>query len=643
MQKQNKAIVLTVTETNNALVAKASSLFAIRFRDRTKVRLQEKLNATATAALWSIDAGTVQREDLRADLQAAGLPVPVARQSYVLATLGQRLVVCGADGLGVLYGLGHLLRILEFTPARVKLPQLRETRTPAVYDRGVYFATHFNQYFESAPIDRLERYVEEMALAGFDRWMFWLDLNWFPYGFWKDSRSRGSILVKRLRRMSEVARACGMKVIATGIGNEGFSHQPPPELRTDIRGRHGGFYPDSQICPSKPGGLEMILNNRRKAMELLGPVDTYVHWPYDQGGCGCDACTHAPGRWGKTFLAIGEKIAEVVRASNPQTEILVSTWLMDETERKMVYALCDAGTPWFNGIMAGAEHMNEHPLPARYQRLVFPEISMFDCYFTSYGCNGANPAPERFAAESTRITAAGWGTALYSEGIYTDLNKAVYVARLWDKDAPLDRILDDYARYFFGTAGRKDAVALLRGLEGTWGAAKLQKADRKTVDRLAALAGSLKTKLPTHRDAQERWRMLSDRTEMDRLMKQIGHDAPLVDESRQLFDGLGYMPLTELRPRLKRFVAALQARKQGVESLFEVHWRYMEYFHMEKTSLVFLPDSMLGKYHWDNLLAPLEKALAQKSEEATRRQISRAFKRWFWFNGVDYTYLFGCG
>ncbi len=643
MMKKSDAIVLVVKETTDARVAKAVALFGIRFRERTKVRLQEKKSTAAADARWCIDVGTVQREDLQTALQAAGLSVPTAHQSYVLATIGQRLVVCGADGLGVLYGLGHLLRILEFTPARVKLPQLRETRTPDVYDRGVYFATHFNQYFESAPMERMERYVEEMALAGFDRWMFWLDLNWFPYGFWKDPQSRGSILVKRLRRMSEVARACGMKVMAGGLGNEGFSHQPPPELRTDMRGRHGGFYPFSQICPSKPGGLDMILDNRRKTMELIGPLDTYVHWPYDQGGCGCDACTHAPGRWGKTFLAIGEKIADVVRASNPHTEILISTWLMDETERKMVYALCDAGTPWFNGIIAGAEHMNEHAVPARYLRLVFPEISMFDCYFTSYGCNGANPAPERFAAESARIAAAGWGTALYSEGIYTDLNKAVYAARLWDKDAPLDRILDDYARYYFGTAGRKDAVVLLRGLEDTWGAAKLKMADRKFVERLAARAGSLKAKLPAHRDAQERWRMLNDRAEMDRLMKQIGHDAPLVEESRLLFDGLGYMPIAELRKRLKRFVVVLQARKQGVESLFDVHWRYMEYFHMEKTSLVFLPDSILGKYDWDTLVGPLEKAIAQKSEAGVRCQVSRAFKRWFWFNGIDSSYLFGCG
>ena len=643
MTTKHDAIVLTVTETDDALVTKAAAIFAIRFRERTTVRLLVKKNTSKTDALWKIDAGTVRREDLRATLQADGLPLPAARQSYTLATIGQRMVVCGADGLGVLYGLGHLLRILEFTPARVRLPRLRETRTPAVYDRGVYFATHFNQYFESAPLDRLERYVEEMALAGFDRWMFWLDLNWFPYGFWKDPRSRGSVLVKRLRRLSEVARACGMKVMAGGLANEGFSHQPPPGLKADIRGRHGGFYADSQICPSKPGGLELILDNRRKAMELIGPLDTYIHWPYDQGGCGCDACTHAPGRWGKTFLAIGEKIAKVVRTANPQTEILVSTWMMDETERKMVYAMCDAGATWFDGIIASAEHMNEHPLPARYQRLVFPEISMFGCYFTSYGCNGANPAPERFAAESARIAAAGWGTALYSEGIYTDLNKAVYVARLWDKDAPLDRILDDYARYYFGTAGRKTAVALLRGLEHTWGATRLQKADHKTVERLAALAVSLKARLPGHGDAQDRWRMLNDRTQMDRLMKQIGHDAPLVEESRQLFDGLGYMPIAELRQRLKRFVVTLQARKQGVEDLFDVHWRYMEYFHMEKTNLVFLPDPMLGKYHWDTLLGPLGKAMAQKSEENTRREVSRAFKRWFWFNGIDYSYLFGCG
>ena len=367
-------VKLTLVSTQDQLVAKAVELFKNRWQARTRVRLLAK----CAKPTWELVVETGR----------VGQP-----QSYAITTAGRKLTVSGTDGRGVLYGLGHLLRQLVFAPDRVVLPVINETRTPAVYNRGVYFATHFNNWYEAAPIEQVERYIEEMALLGFDAWMFWFDMNWFPHGFWRDPESRGMQMISRLRRMIATARACGMKVASGGLGNEGFNYQPSAELRADPSGRHGGFYQFSQICPSKPGGLEMILENRRQVMQLLGKYDVHIHWPYDQGGCGCAQCAHAPGRWGKKFLEIGEKIAAVAREVNPKVQVVVSTWLMDEVERKMVYAQCDANADWFHGILSHADHMSEYTPPAQYSRAVFPEISMFDCYFCSYGSNGANPAP----------------------------------------------------------------------------------------------------------------------------------------------------------------------------------------------------------------------------------------------------------
>jgi hypothetical protein len=74
--------------------------------------------------------------------------------------------------------------------------------------------------------------------------------------------------------------------------------------------------------------------------------------------------------------------------------------------------------------------------------------------------------------------------------------------------------------------------------------------------------------------------------------------------------------------------------------LFEAHWDYMKYFHFENTCLIFLPDDVLGKYNFDPLAESLGKALKLRDDEAMRSEASRAFKRWFWFNGIDYKYLF---
>jgi hypothetical protein len=606
------------TAGDGPLFRTAVALFTRRWRERTRVPLRR------STGMWR----------LRVAMDGAGAP-----HSYTIVSTDGAVTVHGADAHGVLYGLGHLLRLLAFAEDEVPMPAVALTEAPAVYGRGVYCATHFSNYYESAPLARLERYIEELALWGVDLLTFWLDCNWFPHGFWNDPDSRGSRMVARLRRLKEVARACGMTVGIVGLGNEGFAHQPTPALRVDMAARHGGFYPDSQICPSAPGGLDMILANRRIVLDLLGPIDLYVHWPYDQGGCGCDRCAHAPGRWGRTFLELGPAIAGIVRERNPEAQMIVSTWLMDDDERAMVYGLCDRGETWLDGIMTQVEHASEHPLPEGYRRLVFPEISMFDCYFCSYGCNGANPAPARFAAEARMVAAAGSGTTLYSEGQYEDANKVVYLGTLWNPSRDTDTLLEDYARYYFGATNAAEGADLLRTLETTWGARKLRVADPALVEELATRLTALGERLPAHRDARERWQALYFRAEMDRLMKQIGPEDALISESRVLFEQAAYLPAGELRARLERFLDALRARRDGIDRLFAAHMRYLRAFHMAKTNLSFLPDEMNGKYHWETLVAPLE-AAARRPDRTLAAAVNQAIRRWYWFNGIGVDYLF---
>jgi hypothetical protein len=632
-------VKLTVANSTDKLVASAVQLFARRWKDRTQVRLTTTVKPGSRAA-WELVVGTVAEPAIRAAIDKAGLAMPRQRQSYAVAATGRTLTIGGADGQGVLYGLGHVLRNLAFEPQRVALPKLRETRTPAVYDRGIYFATHFNNFYEAAPLEKIEHYIEEMALWGFDMIAFWFDTNWFPYGFWNDPHSRGSEVMARIRRIAAKGRSYGMKVLSGGVANEGFANLPPPELRVEPGARHGGFYPDSQICPSKPGGLEMIMDVRRKVMEHMGPVDKYIYAPYDPGGCGCTQCTHAPGRWGRKFLEVGPAITGAMREMNPQVQVFLATWLMDEKEKDMVYALCDQKAGWFQGLLTSVEDVGTRVVDARYQRLVLPEISMFGCYSDSYGCNGANPAPARFAVDAPRVARAGCSTMIYSEGVYEDFNKAVYADLLWAPDRDVAEVVSEYTRYYFGEQNEKLATELIAGLEKTWGAPALMKADVKTVADLAKKARDLKARLPRHGDALLRWRALSDRARMDLLMKQTIPWKELTIESRVLHSEADYLPVAELRRRLKRFLMKLRLRKKQVDQLFEVHWAYMEFFHFEKNIMIFLPDEVLGRYNLEAVLEPLAKVADIRDEARLRREVSRVFKRWYWFLGVDSKYHF---
>ena len=76
---------------------------------------------------------------------------------------GVRIV--GNDERGVLYGVGKFLRSSRYE--RGFAPGAwRGVSVPEKPLRGIYFATHFYNYYQTAPVEEVERYVEELALWG---------------------------------------------------------------------------------------------------------------------------------------------------------------------------------------------------------------------------------------------------------------------------------------------------------------------------------------------------------------------------------------------------------------------------------------------------------------------------------------------
>jgi len=550
-------------------------------------------------------------------------------------------MVCSVDTHGILYGLGKLLHAFPHYVSMLEQSHF-ETHIPATAQRGIYFATHFHNFYEGAPLEVLKEYIEDLALWGVNLIFTWFDMSWFPVGFWDDPTSPGMRMIERLCFINQTARECGMRIGATAIANEGFRSQPPVELRADPSVRRGGFYLESQICPSKPGGMEMILQNRRKVLELIGAVDYFWYWPYDQGGCGCEQCSSPRGvRWGKKFFEIGPAISKLVKEFNPKAKFYISTWLMDEEEHAMIDDMCQRGANWFDGVLYETHTLDDHPLHSDYEQMVFPEISMFDCYFTSYGCNGANPAPRRFAEPARLVALSGAGAVPYSEGMFEDVNKIVWASVLWNPKRNVDDIVNEYAGYYLSHTETKRAASVIFALEQTWGAANLNRASLKIVQDNYTELSALEAGLPNMESSRLRWQSLRDRAEIDLLMKQVPKEKGAISAARFLLDEASCtQDLKTLRTSLAALCDMLAERQSAVDKLFEAHWAYMERFYMERTTLIFLPDDVIGGRDFDRLLSMLKAALALKDDEAMRTASIRAFKRYLWLNGIQIEHLF---
>ncbi|MDD3927791.1 MAG: hypothetical protein PHT33_14155, partial [bacterium] len=69
---------------------------------------------------------------------------------------------------------------------------------------------------------------------------------------------------------------------------------------------------------------------------------------------------------------------------------------------------------------------------------------------------GTNAMPETYAAIWGEIAARCDGGMLYSEGIFEDLNKAVYAGFYWNRDNSYEDTLRRYAAFEFGLQSRED-------------------------------------------------------------------------------------------------------------------------------------------------------------------------------------------
>ncbi|MCX6873634.1 MAG: hypothetical protein NTW21_07475 [Verrucomicrobia bacterium] len=67
---------------------------------------------------------------------------------------GVRIV--GNDERGLLYGVGKFLRSSRYDPAGFTAGAWRGTSVPQKPVRGIYFATHFHNFYHDAPVEEVQ-------------------------------------------------------------------------------------------------------------------------------------------------------------------------------------------------------------------------------------------------------------------------------------------------------------------------------------------------------------------------------------------------------------------------------------------------------------------------------------------------------
>jgi len=380
---------------------------------------------------------------------------------------GVRIV--GNDERGLVAGAGKFLRTSRYDQGGFTPGEWRGTSVPTRQARGIYFATHFHNFYHEAPVEDIQHYVEDLALWGLNELVVWYDAHHFN-GFEDPEAVK---FRKRLHDIMAAAKRIGMDVSLLVIGNEAYGDSPA-ELRASGGGR-GAVYPCA-VCPSKPEGMKYILKVLGEEFDWaadLKPRSVWI-WPYDPGYCGCAECKP----WGsKGFMKCVEEVGKLARQKMPGTKILLSTWYMDQAEltsvmkqlgerKDLVDGLVNEGNilPGASGlggvdqVPSGASPLQNHGLPV----VGFPEISMHNTF--PWGGFGATPLTARAQAHWNAQKKGVAGGYPYSEGIYEDLTKIVYSQFYWN-DQPSADTVKEYIAFEFSPDAVADVAGVIKTLE----------------------------------------------------------------------------------------------------------------------------------------------------------------------------------
>ncbi len=329
----------------------------------------------------------------------------------------------------------------------------RKAKPPAKTERGVYFATHFGNWYEQATDDEISDYVKELKSWDCTGLSAWFDMH--DYASVRDPRADGRLA--RIRGIFRQAKALGMTRDLTFLANESFSDSPPT-LRADWKAGKNGYVWDlvghyhCELCPSKPGATELLLDWRRDVLAAFAderPTSVTI-CPYDQGGCTCSNC--AP--WGaKAFLELSERLSACVRAQYPGATVNLSTWRFDSFGALGEWAGLERQ---IGEVRKWADRMIVQPrdLDMLETKDLLPHFSMCEISMEGmlpWGGFGANPRPAHIQDEIARHPKC-IGLRPYSEGIYEDFNKVVALLLLSGRCRTASEAADEYAARYFGEA-----------------------------------------------------------------------------------------------------------------------------------------------------------------------------------------------
>jgi hypothetical protein len=366
-------------------------------------------------------------------------------EGYRIRTSATEILIEGNDARGVLFGAGHLLRLMRMSKDQISVAQGVNIDTAPKYGlRGhqLGYRPKTNSY-DGWSLAVWDQYIRDLAIFGTNA------IELIPPRSDDDDDSPHFPL-------SKIETMAGMSKITDDYGMDVWI-----------------WYPALDKDYSDPATVEFALKEWAEVFRKLPRID-HVFVP------GGDPGHTQP----KYLMALLEKQTANLRKFHPKAQMWVAPQGFSAEWLEEFYELVRKEPAWLAGIVFGPQvrvSLAElrKAIPAKYPIRHYPDITHslrsqygvpnWDlAYALTLGREPINPRPidQAHIFRATQPLTNGFLT--YSEGCNDDVNKFVWSALGWNPDADLYQVLREYSQYFISPQLSEGFAQGLMALERNW-------------------------------------------------------------------------------------------------------------------------------------------------------------------------------
>ena len=418
----------------------AATVLVEELERRTGIHLE-------TATTWPAGK-TVIAISSEAAVPAWGRDLPATRETrpegYRLSVdaAAKTVWILGADARGTLFGVGALLRKLDWAQGAAALPAGLDLATAPVSPiRGhqLGFRTQANSW-DAWTVDQYDQYIRELTYFGLN------SVENIPF---HDGRPTPVMKVDRREMNRAMSHICKRYGLDYWVWVPADYDLKDAAARAKALDDHEAFYRDCETLTGVffPGG---------------DPGDN-------------------PAQLVIPFLA---DIAGRLLPIHPDARVWLSLQHFNREEIEYVIDYIKNEKPtWLGGLVAGPSAppvpITRNLLPREYRYRLYPDIThnkicqypvpwWDQAYALTLGREAINPRPAHYAYIHNWFAPYSDGFITYSDGVHDDVNKTIFSGLGWDPNTDIREILADYCRVFFDPRVAESATDGILALEKNW-------------------------------------------------------------------------------------------------------------------------------------------------------------------------------